>query len=192
MHRINLTRAIAAAAAVLILAACASLPLPMNVDLLAKMSDTEGTVSEPIKAGQVEELDLHVPTEEGQCLDFADVSPGVTVQSAQLQWIVDAKYDGPDLTGKLQARAYVAGAGDQVFLPSHTLGPVFTVNLDRTNKRLAGAAVLNPTQLQAVNDREVCWGVVVTGDDVAALEDGTATVEYSVKKLMLHIKFSVF
>lgn len=193
MQRINFTRAIAAVPAILVLGACASFPLPMDVDLQAKMPETAttGTVTEPVKAGEVEVLELRVPTEEGQCLDFADVSPGVTVQSAKLQWIVDATYDGPDITGKLQARAYAAGAGDEVFLPSHTLGPVFTINLDKTSTRLAGAAVLNPTQLQAVNDREVCWGVEVTGDEVAALEDGTATVDYAIKKLMLHITFSV-
>ena len=57
--------------------------------------------------------------------------------------------------------------------------------------RLAGAAVLNPTQLEAVNDREVCWGVHVTGRDLAAMEDGTANVHFEVKKLMLQIRFSV-
>ena len=193
MQRINIARSMAAATAVLVLSACASLPLPYDVDLQAKMSDsaTQGTVTEPIKAGEVEVLDLRVPSDEGQCLDFADVAPGATAQSAKLQWIVDAKYDGPDLTGKLQARAFVAGRDDVVFSPSHTLGPVFTLNLDKTSTRLAGAAVLNPTQLQAVNDREVCWGVEVTGEDVAALEDGTATIDYAIKKLMLHITFSV-
>ncbi len=77
------------------------------------------------------------------------------------------------------------------FRSSNTLGPVFTLKLDRTTTRLAGAAVLNPTQLEAVNDREVCWGVEVTGQDVAALEDGTARVDYEIKKLMLNIRFSV-
>lgn len=31
----------------------------------------------------------------------------------------------------------------------------------------------------------------VTGQDVAALEDGTARVDYEIKKLMLNIRFSV-
>lgn len=176
-----------------VLSACASVPIHQEIDLKASMdaSVTEGSASAEVKAGEVEELDLRLPTDAGACIDFAGTAPGATLQSAQLQWIVDASYDGPDLTGKLQARAYVAGVNDDVFHPSHTLGPVFTINLDKTTTRLAGAAVLNPTQLEAVNDREVCWGVEVTGEDVAALEDGTATIDYSIKQLRLKVTFSV-
>ncbi len=132
MNRTHLVRAFTGGMAITILSACASVPIPLDVDLKAKIPEaSEGTVSEPVQAG------------------------------------------------------------DDVFQPSHTLGPVFTVDLDRTTTRLAGAAVLNPTQLEAVNDRLVCWGVEVTGEGVAALEDGTITVGYSVKKLMLRITFSV-
>lgn len=193
MHRSKLTMAITAITATLALGACAHMPLPANVDLLAKMpaETAEGEITQPVQAGTTETVDVRLPTEEGQCLDFSEVAPGVTVQSAKLQWIVDATYQGPDLTGKLQARAYAAGAGDAVFSSNHTVGPVFTIKLDRTRTRLAGAAVLNPTQLQAVNDRVVCFGVDVSGRDVAALEDGTLTIDYSVKQLKLSITFSV-
>jgi len=189
----NFVKPLVVFAAVLMLPACSNLPFPMDVDLKAKIpeADTEGTVSEPIKEGEAETLDLHLPTEVGECIDFSEVEPGVTVQSAKLQWIVDATYDGPALTGKVQARAYATGVGDEVFHGSNTLGPTFTLKLDRTSTRLAGAAVLNPEQLQAVNDREVCWGVHVTGRDLAAMEDGTANVHFEVKKLMLSIRFSV-
>lgn len=194
MQPIYFAKMLSVVTAVLVLGACASVPVPLDVDLRAQMPEAtkEGTVTEPVQAGEVEVLDLRLPTEEGQCVSFADAALGnATVRSAKLQWIVDATYKGPDLTGRLRARAYVAGAGDEVFLPQHTLGPVFSVNLDRSSTRVAGAAVLNPTQLQAVNDREVCWGVEIAGEDVAALEDGTAMVDYSVKQLVLRISFSV-
>lgn len=194
MHRTNVPRAIAAVTIVLLLSACASVPLPLDVDLKAKMpaDSAEGTVTERVRAGETAVVDLRLPSQQGECVDFADVAPeSVTVRSAQLQWVVDATYDGPDLSGMVQARAFVAGEGDEVFDPAHTLGPVFTLNLDKTSTRLAGAAVLNPTQLEAVNDRKVCWGVEVTGRDLAAAEDGTATVRYSVEKLRLRITFSV-
>src|SRR5690606_10495548 len=141
--------------------------------------------------GEVEVVDMRLPAEEGQCVSFADVAPGVTVHSAKLQWIVDANYDGPDLTGKLQARGYVAGADDELFHSSNTLGPVVTIKLDRTSTRLAGAAVLNPNQLQAVNDRVVCFGLEVTGEDLAALQSGEMRVVSSIQKLMLQITFRV-
>lgn len=193
MNRNNIVRATAAVTAILVLTACATLPLPLDVDLRAQIPESvvEGTLTEPVREGEAETIDLRLPTEVGECLDFSDVAPGATVRSAKLQWIVDASYDGPDLTGKVQARAFAAGAGDEVFHPSNQLGPTFTLKLDRTNTRLAGAAVLNPTQLQAVNDREVCWGVEVTGRDLSAAQDGTARVDYEIKRLVLQIRFSV-
>lgn len=194
MHRTHFVRAIAAVTTLLVLSACSSLPLPMDVDLKSKLAEEshEGTITEPVREGETEELDVRLPDEGGACFEFADAAPEhVTVRSAQLQWIVDVKYDGPDLTGKLQARAFVTGEGDEVFHSSNTLGPVLTVNLDKTSTRLAGASVLNPTQLEAVNDRRICWGVEATGSDLAALEDGTASVHYSIKKLNLRITFSV-
>ncbi len=183
--------ALASAALATILGACAAVPIPHTVDLRAQMAQTTGTVTTPIEEGQADVVDLRLPTEDGACLDFSDTAPGATVQSAQLQWIVDATYDGPDLTGKLQARAYAAGAGDDVFASQNTLGPVVTINLDKTTTRLAGAANLNPNQLAAVNDREVCWGVWVTGEDVEALESGDAAIDYDVKQLRLRITFSI-
>lgn len=184
--------ALVAGTAILFLAACSALPIPHEVDLRAQLSETSGTVTAEVKVGAVEELDLRVPTDEGECFDFADVAPGLTVHSARLQWIVDVAYDGPDLTGKLQARAFAAKAGDEVFLSRNRLGPVLTTDLGGEPTRLAGAAVLDPSQLEALNDREVCWGVEVTGEDVAAPEDGTATIDYSIERLRLRITFSVF
>jgi len=172
------TTPLAAAVAVVVLAACAAAPITHTVDLKAQMAEesTAGTVTAPIVAGEAGAVDLRLPDEDGDCIDFADVAPGATVRAAQLHWVVDATYDGPDLTGKLQARAFAAGAGDEVFHPSHTVGPVFTLNLDKTATRLAGTADLNPTQLAAINDREVCWGVEVWGEDLAAHEEQAALI----------------
>ncbi len=187
------TTPLAAAVAVVVLAACAAAPITHTVDLKAQMAEesTAGTVTAPIVAGEAGAVDLRLPDEDGDCIDFADVAPGATVRAAQLHWVVDATYDGPDLTGKLQARAFAAGAGDEVFHPSHTVGPVFTLNLDKTATRLAGTADLNPTQLAAINDREVCWGVEVWGEDLAAHEDGIAAIGYEVHELRLRVTFSV-
>ncbi len=183
--------ALTASAGLAALVSCAALPIPHEVDLRQQMSETEGAVTVPIGEGEAETLDMRLPSEDGMCLDFSGTAPGATVQSAQLHWVIDATYEGPDLTGKLQARAYAAGAGADVFLSQHTIGPVVTIKLDRTATRLAGTAVLNPTQLEAINDREICWGVWVQGEDVAALEDGDATIRYEVEQLRLRVTFSV-
>ena len=174
------------------LAACSSVPLPANVDLRARMDGGEtGSAGVPITAGETQEVDLRFPEDEGACFDISDEGFAVTIESAQLHWIVDARYEGPDLSGMLQARVFVAGADDELFHASNTLGPTFTLELDRTTTRLAGSGVLSPAQLGAVNDRYVCWGVEVEGRDVAAAEDGTATIHYDVESLRLRVRFSV-
>ncbi len=191
MRRSFVLSALAAGLAVLGLAACSALPLVHEEDLKAQLSDTSGEITADVVAGQVEELDLFLPTEGGECFTFEDAAPGATIHSAQLQWVVDVHYDGPELSGKVQARAYAAGEGEDVFDPSHTLGPVITVDLSRTSKRLAGAANLNPSQLEAINDRAICWGAHLQGEDVTAHETGTATIGYDVVKLRLRVTFSV-
>lgn len=191
MRRTGVTSASLVSLAVLVLAACSALPLPHVIDLKAQIEDPAGAVTTEVGEGQVEELDLRVPTDEGECFVFDDVAPGLTVHSSQLQWIVDIDYEGPELSGKVQARAYATGEGDEVFHGSNTLGPVVTVDLSRPTTRLAGAANLNPDQLAAINERALCWGAVLRGDDVTAQEDGTATISYEVKQLRLRITFSV-
>lgn len=181
-----------ATAAVLLLAACSSLPLPAEVDLRQHMGDaTDGSVEVPIGAGPETDIDTTLPEEVGECFDLTGESYPVTVESAQLHWNVDVAYHGPELSGRVQARLYVAGSDDDLFHASNTLGPTVTVNLDRTTTRFAGTATLGPSQLEAIDDREVCWGVRVTGDDVGAEESGTATIDYDVRDLRLKIRFSV-
>jgi hypothetical protein len=189
---ISISKSLIALAAASALVACSAVPIPVDVDLHDRMGDdTSGSVQAPITAGETQDIDLRLPADGGQCVDFSDEGFDVTIESAQLHWIVDAEYDGPELTGKLQARLYVAGADDELFASQHTLGPTFTLNLDRTTKRLAGTANLHPTQLRAIEDRIVCWGMEVTGKDVSAAEDGTATVRFDVKSLRLRVGFSV-
>lgn len=191
MRTSAVVRALTAGAVALGLSACSFAPLPHTVDLRAQLDDPAGEVTVDIGAGAVEDLDLLVPTDTGECFVFDDVAPGLRVHSAQLQWIVDVSYGGPSLTGKVQARAYAAGVGEDVFDPSHTVGPAVTVDLSKTEKRLAGAADLSPEQLEAINERALCWGAHLRGQDVSAAEDGTATVRYEVERLRLRITFSV-
>ena len=191
----TIIKIITALAAAFALAACASVPIPADVDLRARMGDaTTGSAQvpvEPTEPGEVEDLDMTLPAAGGQCLDIPQEAFAVTVQSAQIHWNVDVAYEGPDLSGRMQARLFVAGPGADLFHPSNTLGPTVTVNLDRTTTRLAGTAVLGPQQLAALNDRTVCWGVRLVSDDVIVEEAGTATITYDVRDLWVRVRFSV-
>lgn len=174
-----------------LLAACSSFPLPADVDLKARLGDdATGRVETPVAASPAQDLETAFP-DGGECVDFADEAIPVTVERAKLHWNVDVDYEGPDLTGRVQGRLYVAGAGEELFHPSNALGPAVTVKLDRTTTRFAGSAVLNPDQLRAVNDRVVCVGVRIRGDDVAAAASGDAVIRYDVRDLWMRIGFSV-
>jgi hypothetical protein len=176
----------------LALAGCSFLPLPARVDLRAELgAESAGILEEEITAGRNDRLDLRHPTDEGECVDFSEVDVPITVQSAQLNYRADLDYDGPDLSGMLNAQLFAWAEGDEAWLDRNRVGPTVTVNLDRTSTRLAGSAVLSKDQLRAVNDRSICWGLWVTGRDVTAAESGTATFEYDIQQLMLNIRFSV-
>lgn len=176
----------------LAVAGCSFLPLPARVDLRARLgAESAGTVEEEIIAGETESLNLRHPSGDGECVDFSDVDIPVTVQSAQLNYRADLDYDGPPLSGRLQARVYAWPEGEDAWLARNKVGPTVTVNLDKSSTRLAGTAVLSKDQLRAVNEKSICWGLLVSGDDVTAEESGTATFEYDVQQLMLNIRFSV-
>lgn len=195
MIRSRFTGTIASLTAILLLSACASMPIPIDVDLRGKVGDTEekGTITEPIEAGESKKVDLRLPETGDKCIDFADIAPdAITVRSAKLQWIIDVSYSGPELSGDLEARLYLTGRGDDIFDKSNKLGPVFQLDLDKATNRLEGTAELDAEHLEAVNDRKICWGIAITGENVSAAEDGTLEIDYKVKKAMLHITFSVF
>ena len=80
----NFVKPLVVFAAVLRLPACSNLPFPMDGDLKAKIpeADTEGTVSEPIKEGEAETLDLYLPTEVGESAPACGLEGGAAVARA--------------------------------------------------------------------------------------------------------------
>lgn len=190
MHR-SLTMVLSAVA-VLLLAACSQFPLPAEIDLRARLSDASGTVEEEIKKGDAGDIDVRHPFEEGECLDFSEEELRATVERARLHYDVDVDYAGPELTGRLQARLYASHEPSDLWLQKNRLGPTVTVNLDKPSTKLNGTAVLNDAQLEAVNEQQLCWGVHLTGDDVAADASGTGEFSYRIDELRLTILFSVF
>jgi hypothetical protein len=175
----------------LFLAACSSLPLPAEVDLRSRLgAQSEGEFEEEIVAGELDTT-RRLPDDGGECVDFSDADIAVTVESAQVHYNLDVTYDGPELSGRVQAQLYLAGTGDPLWESSNRIGPTVTLNLDKTATRLAGTAVLGPNQLEAINESQACWGVQVTGHDAVVQESGTARFSYVVNDLRLRITFSV-
>lgn len=184
-------RLLAGIVAVLALAACSSIPLPAEVDIGSRLgTESAGNFQEQVAAGELDGA-RRLPDESGECVSFSDVQPSVTVESARIHYNVDVSYDGPELSGDLQAQLYAAGSSQEVWRPENKVGPRVNLDLDRTETRLAGTAVLSPAQLDAVNARRVCWGVEVVGRDAVAEEAGTANFGYRINDLRLSIRFSV-
>jgi hypothetical protein len=188
----TIVRVITALVAACALAACAAVPIPIEIDLRARMGGaTTGSVQVPVVPGEAEQFGAALPSADGQCFDLSGDDLPVTVQSAQLHWRIDVAYDGPDLTGEVQARLFVAGPGDDLFDPSNALGPSVAVPLDGTTTSVAGTGALGASGLQALADRSVCWGVQLTGTDVVAGEAGVATFSYDVRELRVRLGVSV-
>lgn len=176
----------------LALAACSALPWPASIDLKERLgNDSEGSLEHEVTAGEVGDLDDRFPSDAGECVDLSDVRSRARVQRAQLHYNVDLTYDGPDLTGMVQAQLYAAGDRDALWQERNKVGPTVTMQLRREQTRLAGTVVLNRDQLRALNDRRICWGVHVTGRDVSAQESGTMRVDYVVNQLRLNIGVSI-
>ncbi len=188
----NRRNAIVAALIVLLLAGCSAFPVPVRIDLKARLGDAaQGSFEEPVGAGSNATIDARYPTDEGQCVDFSDASFAAKVEKGSLTWNGEVTYDGPALTGKVQAQLYASSQASTVWQPSSKVGPAVTVRLDKTTTHLAGTAVLNKDQVKALNDRNLCWGLHLTGTDVSAAESGTATISYSISKLVLAAGVSV-
>lgn len=187
----KMSRLIAGGALALVLAACSSLPLPAEVDLRSRLgAQSDGSFQEEIAAGEFDDSRKY-PGATGECVDFSDEDIPVTIESAQLHYNIDVSYDGPELSGSLKAQLYLARSSTDLWRPDNKIGPTVTLNLDKTSTRLAGTAVLNPDQLEAVNDRRACWGIELIGRDAVAEESGTADFSYRVNDLRLRIRFSV-
>lgn len=183
---------LASLAVAAILASCSSLPLPATIDLKAKLGEAaSGSVSERITAGDAGDIAFKHPSDEGACLDLSDVDIPVKVESARLHYDVELRYRGPDLTGRVAGQLYASAEASDLWRAPNKVGPRVTLNLDKARTRLAGSAVLHPEQLDAINDRWLCWGVQVSGKDVSATETGEATITYVIHDLRLSIRFSV-
>ena len=176
----------------LILAGCSALPLPMNIDLREQLGESvRGTFSEPITAGQVDDIDLRHPPGGGECLSFEEIEIPVTVQRVRLEYRVALAYDGPPLTGRFSARLHLSDELGDLWEDANRVGPPIELELAGGEETLAGTLVLNRDQVRGVNERSLCWGASITGEDVSATGSGDATFHYDVERLMLRIRFSV-
>lgn len=176
----------------LFVSACSWLPLSYTMDLKPQLgSSSSDVVRHEIGSGDAGDFGLRHPEEGDECIAFTEADIPVTVESARLHYNATVDYAGPELSGRVTAQLYLSHDIDNLWLARNKVGPQVTVNLNDADARLAGTAVLNNEQVDGINAKHLCWGLRITGDDVRALGEGTATISYEVKELKLAIRYSV-
>ncbi len=188
-----LSRVILPALLIVVLAACKAIPIPLEIDLLAKLGDAaSGTIEKQIVAGSAYDVRKHIPEAGESCLVLDDDRRGVTLVHANLTYELDLAYDGPPISGVVEVQAYLAADEEALFSDAAALGAPVRVDLASPTVTLGDSVRLDRYQIAAVNDRRVCVGLLLVGTDLSAEEDGVASIDYDVKQLRLRISFSVF
>jgi hypothetical protein len=188
-------RATAALLAVIVmvaLAGCRSLPLPAEFDLLPGLGEAaEGVVEADLIAGLTTNLGLHLPNPYGACLDLDPPPAGARVENAVLHYQVEVRYDGPEVQGEVRLQPFAAANG-ALWEAANAVGDGVVVDLTAGTTVASDAIRMTPHQLQALNDRRVCWGIELAGERLTPDANGVATIGYRVQQLRLRVAFSLF
>jgi hypothetical protein len=172
-------------------AGCRSLPIPIEIDLLAHLGgERSGIVEESVRSGIVPELVLDLPQEADACIDV-DEQPVVLVH-ARLQYALDVRYEGPALAGIVEVQPYLAPSAATRWNDESALGDPITVDLASARAALAGTVELTPAQVAGLNQGRVCWGLRLRGSGVEAAADGTLRAAYDVRTLRARAGVAVF
>jgi hypothetical protein len=181
-----------AAGAILALAGCRAVPIPVTVDLLEHLGGAaSGTIEEPLSAGAVSGLRIDLPERGDPCVDVSDAVGRIIVSHATLTFALVARYDGPPISGELTLQPYLAGAASALFTPGARAGEPLTVELGAPELRAGGTVRLSGAQLRALNDAFVCWSLRIDVD-AAAAEDGLARIDYELTELRLRAGVALF
>ncbi|HEX7022658.1 MAG TPA: hypothetical protein VF171_07360 [Trueperaceae bacterium] len=108
----------------LALSACSWLPLPTTVDLLPRLGQqASGSYRTSVAASMPAPLDAKLPDEAGAIAGFSDEAPPVTVEWGELRYDIQISYQGPALSGSLQAVLYLApDNGERLWQEKYQLG----------------------------------------------------------------------
>jgi hypothetical protein len=189
---IRATTALLALAVLVALAGCRSLPLPAEFDLLPGLGEAAaGTVEASLIAGLTTNLGLHLPNPYGACLDLEPPPAGARVENAVLHYQLEVSYDGPEVQGEVRFQPFAAANG-ALWEGANAVGEGVVVDLTAGTIVASDAIRLTPAQLQALNERRVCWGIELAGERLTPDANGVATIGYRVQQLRLRVAFSLF
>jgi hypothetical protein len=180
------------AGAILALAGCQSVPIPVTIDLLEHLGDAaSGTIEEAVLPGAVSDLRVDLPERGALCVDVSDAVGRIIVSQATLSYEFVARYDGPPISGTLILQPYLAGDASALFTPAARAGDPLRLELGASEVRTGGTIRLSGAQRRALNDGLVCWSLRLDGD-VAADEAGRARIDYEITELRLRAGVALF
>jgi hypothetical protein len=186
------TTALLALVVLVALAGCRSLPLPAEFDLLPGLGEAAaGTVEAGLIAGLTTNLGLHLPNPYGACLDLDPPPAGARVENAVLHYQVEVRYDGPEVHGEVRFQPFAAANG-ALWEEANAVGDGVVIDLTAGTTVASDAIRMTAKQLQALNDRRVCWGIELAGERLTPDANGVATIGYRVQQLRLRVAFSLF
>jgi hypothetical protein len=179
--------------ALVVLAGCRSLPVPIQFDLLAELGDAAtGVVEESVLRGSASSLTLDLPEHDDNCIDVDTDRLPVTAVQGRLTYEVAVTAEGPQLSGTVRVEPYVAANRSDLWRPESALGSPIVVDVSSSAFVLADDVHLTAAQLAGLNGGRLCWGLRLRGTDLAALDDGTLRVGYEVRTLLLRVGVAVF
>jgi hypothetical protein len=182
-----------AAAVLVALVACGTLPLSAQFDLRPSLADARsGAIEVAVRAGDAGDVTLRVPPEDEACQRLEDERYGATIEMARLDYEIDVAYDGPALRGLVEIQPYLSPDAATLWNGANALGDAVLIDLGAGSTTIVETVRLTGTQLGAVNERHVCAGIELRARHVAAVEDGVAVLAYEVRRLRLGIGFSLF
>jgi hypothetical protein len=177
--------------ALVLMAGCRTLPLASTIDLLPSLGDAAaGSVEAGLVAGLTTNLGLRLPSAFGSCLELDPLPPGVRVERAVLHYQVEVTYDGPEMRGEVRLQPFAAADGG-LLDDASAVGAGIDVDLAAGQVVAVEDIPLTAAQLQAFDERRVCWGLSLTGDSLRPDADGVATIAYAVQELRLRVAFSL-
>jgi hypothetical protein len=172
------------------LAGCSSLPIP--IDLLGSVGERANgdfTTSIPLGA-----YSTHSKLPENpNTTDFSSQSLGVKVVGGTLDYRLNLTYAGKtNLEGTVTVQVYIAAAGleasDSLWQDRYKLGTAKTIKLEtgKTSLIVDGNAPLNETQIKALNDKKMRFGVLVDGKGSSSAAS-SVEFKYQLKRLTLNV-----
>jgi hypothetical protein len=178
---------------VMVLTGCSVIPIPVKVDLREHLGEhAQGAYQQEILAGAFPQVDWRYPTTEGTTIDFSGTDIPVRVHRAQAQVNIAFTYDGAPLSGEVRAQVYLAPAGsDSLWQTRYALGAPQVMALEQRLNRLEDTVVLTGEQVRALNEKQVRWGIKLTGS-AGAQESGVRVLRYRVDTFELHAGVGVF